>query len=118
MAYGKWKPSKTKAKEYAEQMGSIQTFCDTHGISYSRTMDSYYFTLNGQKYRVSNHTIKASNSKAYHFDELSGQYVKVRDEYHDDDESLICFTASKTRLPEIYNALLAGKELDKRGYTK
>jgi hypothetical protein len=76
------------------------------------------FQIDGQKYRVSNHTIKASNSKAYRFDELTGQTTKVRDEYHDDDEGLICFTASKTRLPEIYNALLAGKELDKRGYAK
>jgi hypothetical protein len=118
MGYGKWKPSRAKAKEFAKQMDSIQTFCDEHGISYSRTMDSYYFSIDGQKYRVSNHTIKASNSKAYRFDELTGQTIKVRDVYHDDDESLICFTASKTRLPEIYNALTAGKELDKRGYAK
>lgn len=118
MAYGRWKPSRAKAKEYAEKMDSIQAFCDAHGISYSRTMDSYYFTITGQKYRVSNHTIKASNSKAYRFDELSGQRVKVRDKYHGDDENLVCFTASKTRLPEIYNALLARKELDKRGYIK
>ena len=115
MSYGRWKPSRAKAKEYAEKMNEVQAFCDTHGIRYSGTMDSYYFTLGGQRYRVSNHTIKASNRKAYHFDELSGQKFKVRDEYHGTDESLICFTVSKTRLPEIYEALAAGKTLDKRG---
>lgn len=118
MGYGKWKPSRAKAKEFAKQMDSIQAFCDEHGISYSRTMDSYYFSLNGKNYRVSNHTIKASNSKAYRLDELTGKIVQIRELYHTDDDDLICFTASKTRLPEIYNALLAGKELDKRGYVK
>lgn len=118
MSYIKWKPSCAKAKEYAAKMDEVQAFCDEHGIRYSGTMDSYYFTLSGKRYRVSNHTIKASNNGAYHLDELSGHRVKVREQYHNPDDDIICFTASKTRLPEIYNALLAGKELDKRGNAK
>lgn len=114
----KWKPSKTAAREYAQKMDTIEAFCNENGISYSRTMDSYYFALNGQKYRVSNHTIKASNNKAYRLDEATGEMVQVRERYHTDDDGLICFTASKTRIPEIYAALKAGKALDKRGYVK
>lgn len=118
MTYGKWKPSRAKAKEYAEKMNEVQAFCDEHGISYSGTMDSYYFTLNGQRYRVSNHTIARSNAKAFRLDEMTGEIVKVREQYHNPDGDIICYTASKTRLPEIYEALVAGKTLDKRGNAK
>lgn len=99
-------------------MDAVQAFCDEHDISYSGTMDSYYFSLNGQKYRVSNHTIAASNAGAYRLDEMTGEMVKTREKYHDPDDDIVCFTAGKQRIPEIYNALLAGKELDKRGYVK
>lgn len=109
----KWKPSKTKVKEYVSQMEDIRKFCDENGISYSKSMDSYYFTLNNNRYRVSNHTMETSNYKAYNY--LGEQ---VREKYHtpDDFENLICFTASKTRIKEIYTNLQKGKQLNKRGY--
>lgn len=118
MSYNrKWKPSRTAAKEFAEKMDEIHQFCIENGISQSARGDSYYFSINGQKYRVSNHTKSRSDSGMYGVDPLTGEYVKVRESYHskfDNDE--ICITASKTRLIEIYNNLASGKSLDKRGY--
>ena len=93
-------------------MREIDEFCREYGISCSSTKDSYYFSINGQKYRVSNHTVEASNRSAYNW--LGEQ---VRDKYHDDgrDDNTIYITASKTRIIEIYNDLLNGYKLDGRG---
>lgn len=111
----KWKPSKAKIKEFKNQMTEIEQFCIDNGIISSKTNDSYYFTLNGKNYRVSNHTIEQSNKKAYN--EFGQQ---IREEYHKDgrQENTIYITASKTRIIEIYNNLKNGYELDKRGYIK
>jgi len=108
----RYKVSKTKAREYAKEMDRLQQFCNDNGIHSSSNMDSYYFTINGQHYRVSNHTVASSNRGAYH--ELKGQ---VRDLYHADGEKddTIYITAGKTRIEEIYNNLKAGKQLDRRG---
>lgn len=115
MAFSRrWKPSKTKAREFASKMKEIEEFCMEHGISQSRSSDSYYFTVDGRQYRVSNHTIEASNRAV--FDEITGE--QKRELYHADDSDEICITASKTRIIEIYNDILAGYELDKRGYRK
>jgi hypothetical protein len=112
MGYGrKWKPSKTAIKNFVKQMDAVETFCAENGISSSRTNDSYYFTLNGKKYRVSNHTVDRSNRKAYDF--FGNQ---VREKYHGEDDDLICITAGKTRIVEIYTLLKSGAKLDKRGY--
>lgn len=111
----RWKPSKTKAKEFAQQMEEISNFCATNGISQSLSGDSYYFFLNGKNYRISNHTIEASNLRAYNY--LGEQ---IREKYHDDcrrDDTIYIY-ASKTRIIEIYNDLLAGYELDGKGYRK
>ena len=110
MAFGKFRFSKTKKREFANKMTEIEQFCVDNGISSSMSMDSYYFTINGLKYRVSNHTIAASNRKAFSF---TGE--QVREKYHRNDEEYICITAGKTRIIEIYNDLKAGKKLDKRG---
>ena len=111
MSY-RWKPSKNQKMEFAKKMREIDEFCREHGISSSSTKDSYYFSINGQKYRVSNHTVEASNRGAYNW--LGEQ---VRDKYHEDgrDDNTIYITASKTRLIEIYNDLLNGYKLDGRG---
>lgn len=115
MAFSRrWKPSKTKAREFATKMKEIEEFCAEHGIDQSRSSDSYYFIVNGKRYRVSNHTIEASNRGA--FDSVTGE--KIRDFYHDGESDEICITANKTRIIEIYNDLLAGYELTKRGYRK
>lgn len=110
--YKKWKPSKTAAKEYAETINKIKEFCDENGIHYSKTCNSYYFRLNGINYRVSNHTVEASNYKAY--DEFGN---KVRELYHPNgrEDGVIYITAGKTRIIEIYNDLKAGYKLNKRG---
>ena len=112
----KWKPSKTAAKEFAQKMGEIENFCKEHNIHASRNSDSYYFAINGKKYRVSNHSIEASNSAA--FDTITGQ--RKREFYHEGGrkDDVIYIHASKTRLVEIYNDLAAGYELDGRGNRK
>lgn len=112
----KWKPSKSKIKEFAMEMDKINTFCNENNITASKSNDSYYFTLNGKNYRVSNHTIEKSNSAA--FDADTG--FQKRELYHDTkrDNSTVYIHAGKTRIIEIYNDLKAGYELDGRGHRK
>ena len=93
----KWTPSKTRAREFAQQMTEIADFCFVNNISQSASGDSYYFTVDGQRYRVSNHSVESSR-------------------YHDGREADVRYIhAGKTRIIEIYTALTAGKELDGRG---
>lgn len=108
----KYRPSKSQRMEYAKKMQEIDGFCREHGISCSLSKDSYYFTINGKNYRVSNHTVEASNRGAYNW--LGEQ---IRDKYHEDgrDDNTIYITAGKTRIIEIYNDLLNGYNLDARG---
>ena len=115
MGYGKWKPSKTARREFARQMQEIDSFCAENGIESSLSKDSYYFRLNGTNYRVSNHSVEASNRGAY--DEMGN---KVRELYHEGgrEDSTIYIHAGKTRIIEIYNDLKAGYELDGRGNRK
>jgi hypothetical protein len=105
----KWKPSKTAAREFAKKMNEVDSFCNEKGISNSSSNDSYYFSIDGKDYRVSNHSIESSNKKA--FNDLG---EKVRDKYHDDarDEDVIYIHASKTRIMEIYTNLENGLKLD------
>ena len=112
MPFYRYKPSKTKRIEFAKKMQEIEAFCLENGISASSTNDSYYFTLNGQHYRVSNHTIEQSNRRAYDW-----EGNQIREKYHDDtrDPNVVYITAGKTRIMEIYNDLKAGYTLDKRG---
>ena len=106
----KWHPSKSAKKEFMDQMNEIDEFVATHNINSSRTNDSYYFRVNGKEYRVSNHSIKQSNAKAY--DDLGNQ---IREKYHAENEEVTEILASKKRIIEIYTALINGKKLDKRG---
>lgn len=108
----RYKPSRAKAKAYAMEMDDISTFCSEHGILASRSMDSYYFTVAGQSYRVSNHTVAASNAKARNW---AGE--QVREQYHPEGErdDVIYITAGKTRIRQIYSDICAGYQLDRRG---
>lgn len=108
----KWKPSKTAKKEFAQKMDEIDKFCKENGITKSSNSDSYYFNIDGQDYRVSNHTVAASNKGAY--DKYGNT---IRDKYHPfgELEDTIYITASKTRLIDIYNDLKNGYKLDRRG---
>lgn len=112
MSYRKWKPSKSKAREFAAEMDEIRVFCADNGINMSAAGDSYYFSVNGQRYRVSNHTVERSNAGAYNW---AGE--QVRELYHKsgrEDDTIYIF-AGKTRIREIYADLVAGKKLDGRG---
>ena len=53
----------------------------------------------------------------YRYNNLTGEFENVRDSYHYETID-IEITASKTRIIEIYENLLAGKELNKRGKVK
>lgn len=100
-----YKVSKAAAKAYYAELDNIAAFCNENGIVFSSTMDSYYFTLNDKKYRVSNHSIESSrkNSKGlYHVDGRKDDTVYIH--------------AGKTRIIEIYTALKQGKKLDGHGY--
>lgn len=110
----KWKPSKSKIREFATKIDEINDFCNKNNITTSKSNDSYYFTLNGKNYRVSNHTIEKSNKSA--FDTDTG--FQKRELYHDTkrDDNTVYIHAGKTRIIEIYNDLKAGYELDGRGY--
>lgn len=96
----KYKPSRSQAREFAQAIDEIREFCYENGISNSLSSDSYYFTINGQNYRVSNHSVESS---------------KV--EYHPNgrEKDVIYIHASKTRIREIYNDLKDGYKLDGRG---
>ena len=115
MAYRKWKPSKTAKREFAQKMNEIDEFCRENRIHQSASSDSYYFSINGKNYRVSNHSVEASNARAF---TDSGE--QIREKYHPDgrEDDVIYIHASKTRIKEIYNNLVAGYELDGRGNIK
>ena len=110
----RWKPSRTRARAFAQQMSDIDQFCIDHKIR--KSGGSYYFTVNGQQYRVSNHSVEASNSAA--FNRMTGE--RKRPLYHEGGrrDDTIYIHASQTRIVEIYNALAQGYELDGRGYRR
>lgn len=112
-----WRPSKAAAREFAERMDEVERFCAEHGISHSASMDSFYFTIGREHYRVSNHTVAASNAGRFGEDPVTGEWVETRARYHeagefDHDHEI---TAGKTRVIDIYNDLMNGMRLDKRG---
>lgn len=108
----RYKPSKDKAQAYKDEMQAIEAYCRGRGISHSASYDSYYFTVGGTDYRVSNHTIEASNACAYDED---GNIIRPL--YHDGGRqaNTVYIHASKTRIIEIHTALQAGYKLDGRG---
>ena len=109
----RFKPSKAKAREFAEKMDDVRDFCVIHNISHSLSMDSFYFCVHGKAYRVSNHTVEASNRAAF------GDLGQTRELYHSArDADTIYIHASKTRIIEIYENLAAGHEIDGRGNAK
>lgn len=111
-----WRPSKSAREEFAKKMAEIEKFCAEHGISASLSGDSYYFTVDGIHYRISNHSVEASNRGA--FDELTGE--QKRELYHQTgrEDNTVYIHASKTRIIEIYNDIAAGYKLDGRGNRK
>jgi len=96
--------SKTAKREFAIKMAEIERFCNENGISYSNSSDSYYFTINDQEYRVSNHSVEASNRHG-------------SQQWHPDgrEKDVVYIHASKTRIIEIYNDLKEGRKLNGRG---
>lgn len=116
MPRNSWRPSKSAREEFAKNMAEIEKFCAEHGISASLSGDSYYFTVDGIRYRISNHSVEASNRGA--FDELTGE--QKRELYHQAgrEDNTVYIHASKTRIIEIYNDIAAGYKLDGRGNRK
>ena len=108
----RWSASKTQKQEFAAKMREIEAFCDEHGIKQSVNGDSYYFTIGSVNYRVSNHSVEASDRAA--FDPLT--HEQRRELYHGGrKEGWRYIHASKTRIMEIYSDLEAGYQLDGRG---
>ena len=109
-----YKPSRTKRTQFAKEMKEIEDFCTKNNIIASRNNDSYYFTLNDISYRVSNHTIEASNKAAFDID--TGMYK--RDLYHETErkDDTVYIHAGKTRIMDTYNDLKAGYKLNGKGY--
>ena len=108
----KWKPSKLGAAEYGDAMKAIEQFCVAHNISASKSSDSYYFTVNDINYRVSNHSIEASDRG------MDNQFTEGygRESYHPDGRAdIVCIHAGKTRIIEIYNAIATGSKVNGRG---
>lgn len=116
MGYGyRYRPSASARREFAIKMKEIEEFCYENGIDKSRSGDSYYFMIDGKKYRVSNHSVEASNAHAYNeFGEC------VREKYHPDgrEDDVIYIHAGKTRIIDIYSDLKKGYKLDGRGNRK
>lgn len=100
MSYYRWSPSKSAKREFAKKMDEIRSFCSENGIYQSRSGDSYYFSLNGVSYRVSNHSVESS---PYHNGRIDGE---------------VYIHASKTRIIDIYNDLVKGYVLDGKGNRK
>lgn len=101
--------------EKTRKLAEIREFCDAHNIRYSRNQDSYYFTINGVRYRVSNHTVEASNKADYRRDGSQRRAL-----YHPDgrEKGVVYIHASHFRIPQIYMDLRMGRKLDGRGRGK
>ena len=106
----RFKPSKSAIIEFAKKMDEIDDFCKENNIIQSSTSDSYYFSINSIKFRISNHSIQQSNLKA--FNDL-GQ--RIRNDYHNSDDFYVEILASKTRLIDIYTSLINNVLIDYRG---
>lgn len=103
--------SKKAKAEYAQKMKEVETFVKENNIKQAQNGKSFYFELNGKKYRVSNHTVEASNAGAFNSE---GQ--QVRELYHPDSrDGEVQIFASPTRIIDIYNAIKEGKQVDGRG---
>lgn len=101
--------------EKTRRLEEIRHFCDDHNIRYSKNQDSYYFTVRGTRYRVSNHTVEASNRAAYRRDGSMRRAL-----YHPDgrEDGVVYIHASHFRIPQIYMDLRMGRALDGRGRGK
>lgn len=119
MSYRKYQPSKAKKGEFKRKMKEIETFCKENNIRHSMSYDSYYFEINEQQYRVSNHAVESRIGKVIDYDELM---QPIREKMYDfeitRDKEVIYIHASKIRIIEIYNDLKAGYQLNGRGNRK
>lgn len=112
--YGnRWKPSKKQRQDFATKMQEINEFCEQNGIAQSASGDSYYFTIDGQKYRVSNHAVEQRKGRVIGYDPTGNpQRQQLPDGWTKRKDDVIYIHAGKTRIIEIYNALKEGKQLD------
>lgn len=96
--YRGWQPSKAAKYAFISEMRMIEDFLREHpDISASSSRDSYYFSDGTTTYRVSNHSPESSP-------------------YHDGREKGTRYIhASKTRIINIYTAIMDGKRVDGHG---
>ena len=87
----------------------------TRTTSATRRLRTPTTSIRGVRYRVSNHTVEASNRAAYRRDG-----TRRRELYHPDgrEEGTVYIHASHFRLPQIYMDLRMGRKLDGRGRGK
>ena len=86
-----WKPNKRRKKEFYETMCKIDEFCRKNRILQSKGSDTYYFTIGDASYVVGNRKRSVPQDAVF-------------------------ILASKTRIIEIYENLVQGKQLDYRGF--
>ena len=96
----KYKPSRADARDFAQKMKEIEEFCHDHGISHSFSNDSYYFVIGDVRYRVSNHTMQASDKGMY-----SQTGDKIRDSYHEHSNGIVCITEQDKDCRDLYGAV-------------
>ena len=98
--------------EEKRRLSEIRAFCDANGIHCSKTMDSFYFKVRGQAYRVSNHTVEASNKGA-----IGRDGRQRRQLYHPNgrEKSVTYIHASRFRIMRIFLDIKMGAILDGRG---
>jgi len=110
------KPKTRNAKEER----SLNRFCLANGIKRSKKGVSFYFEIDGKKYRVSDHTIEESKQgqllKAQMGTVLTGRDI-VPNYYHNEekDEGVIQIDAPKNRLIQIYKDIQSGYQVDREG---
>ena len=127
MRRGYWKPSEADKAAFKAAMAELETYVKENHIDSSAAQDSFYFDIEGRKFRVSNHSVEKSNRSRCMScplkDELTGcrganmNNFKCTRMYHlgGREDGVTYIHASKTRLVEIHKALLAGQKLDGRG---
>ena len=115
-------PSAEEKEAFKAAMRELEAYVKAEGISASAGYDSFYFEVDDRSYRVSNHSVEASNRNRC--DKCQREHggapcseVKHCYVFHKGgrDKAVRYIHAGKTRLVGIHKALKAGFKLDGRG---
>ena len=83
-----------------DEEAELTEFCERNGIRRSKYGDSFYFTLQGKRYRISNHSTEISNSWSRN---LNGK--QIRRPYHSRRDNTVSIIAPRSRVKAIYEEL-------------